>query len=212
MGGCDENWILLQRLLRIHIDVSGSGRLAAQVPLTPGEPELEFSPDSATLVLSYHVIQHMLEGRDPTPLIRIYGDGRVLVHYPVYMQRAGDYELQLTRQELRQLLVSMAQQGVVDFNPENAAAEKRAVMQQLAQRGEVAYVSDAAETVMDIRLTRYKPAGGFTTSLNLQKTVRWNNVAQEARLFPTLSSVGGLANAERQIRGLLDRNDLRRAR
>ena len=51
--------------------------------------------------------------------MQIYGDGRVHLHYPVYMQRSGDYELELGNLELRQLLLSLAETGAMDFDAQN---------------------------------------------------------------------------------------------
>ena len=91
-----------------------SMKVFASDVMLPLQPYAEFS--KSDLVLSYTQIIPMLEDRDPIPLLRVYANGRVHVHYPKYMKRAGDYIGLLSSTEIRELLSSMERQEISSFN------------------------------------------------------------------------------------------------
>ncbi len=68
------------------------------------------------LLVSYRDIWSAMADQDPIPLIRVFGDGRVLIHYPAYTPKARVYELQLQPQELEDLLRSLLGQGLATFD------------------------------------------------------------------------------------------------
>ena len=96
-------------------------------------PAVSRGQSSADLVLEYGHIHHMLAEQDSLPLLRIYADGLVKVHYPAYMSRAGDYELLLSRAELMTLLNQIGNElsaidfegGWVDFPRPKTGIERR---------------------------------------------------------------------------------------
>ena len=180
------------------------------LPAQQSAPDLEFPADPNYLVLSFTYIHSMLENPDSTPLMQIYGDGRVHLHYPVYMQRSGDYELELGNLELRQLLLSLAETGAMDFDAQNVGQLRLLEVERLKQQNIMVHVSDPTEMVIEVHLEFYKPPGTSTQFDNFQKSIRWSNVAQEAELFPEVLELQGLAEAERQLRSILERADLRR--
>lgn len=64
----------------------------AETNQAPGlQPVFAFSATSSEPVIEYDVVHHLLAERDPSPLLRIYGNGRVHDHFPAYMRRADDY-------------------------------------------------------------------------------------------------------------------------
>ena len=91
---------------------------SAQTPLAFQASE---NPSTVVMQLTQDV---GVEG-DDTPLLRIYGDGRVLVHFPVYMRRAGDYGLRLDSTELDGLLQTFVQGGWL-ISPSSACARRSA--------------------------------------------------------------------------------------
>jgi len=179
------------------------------LPAQQSAPDLAFPADPDYLLLSFTYIHSMLENPDTTPLMQIYGDGRVHVHYPVYMQRAGDYELQLGNLELRQLLLSLAETGALDLDIQELGELHQLQKELLAQQNLLIYISDSTEMVINVHLEFYKPPGTSAQIDNFQKSVRWSNVAQEAQLFPELIELQGLAEAERQLQAILERVNLR---
>ena len=74
-------------------------------------------------VIEYNLVHGMLAQPDPVPLLRVYGDGRVHVHFPAYMKRAGDYELLLNQVELDELLRQLDDNGIMSFDKARHAGE-----------------------------------------------------------------------------------------
>ena len=175
-----------------------------------GQPGLGFStlPSDVVLSLSYH--HDLLAENDPTPMIRIYGDGRVLIHYPAYMTLAGDYETRMTTGELRQLLLGMADRRVLDFDGQAVAQAKRQEQGRRAALGYLFEISDETHTVIQVNLNWYRPTGSGAQINNLRKTIRWGNLPEEAGLFPGIRDLQELADTEEELRSLLERDDLRR--
>ena len=173
-------------------------------------PALAFSTDTNNLLLSLTYIHHMLADQDSTPVTRIYGDGRVRVHYPSYMQLSGDYELRLTPVELHQLLFSLAETGAMDFDARGVGQLRRLEVEQLNQQGILFHISDSTEMIIEVHLAWYEAPGTSVRIHNFQNSIRWSNVAQEAQLLPHVSDLQGLAEAEQLLRSILERDDLRR--
>ncbi|MBT8144452.1 MAG: hypothetical protein KJO55_07110 [Gammaproteobacteria bacterium] len=155
--------------------------------------------DPGTIVLEYGHIVHMLAEQDPLPLLRIYGDGTAWVHYPVYMTRAGDYELKLSRKELQALFDGMAKAGLLDFDQRKVTQQRQQILSRSAEQW---HISDDTDTVIRVQLARYK------NKRNLDKTIRWRNVYTDAQRLPQLQPVQAISNLEQQLQSLLQR-DLR---
>ena len=66
-----------------------------------------FARDAATVVVSYTEVLGEIGEADAGPSVHVHGDGRVRVHYPAYMTRAGDWELQLSAEELLQAIAEI---------------------------------------------------------------------------------------------------------
>jgi len=178
-------------------------------PTATTHPAFEYSETAAEPVIEYNLVHHMLAEPDPEPLLRIYGNGRVHVHYPAYMTRAGNYELQLSQPELRTLLRALATDGIIDFN-QAATRHRRQQLaaQQRTASGSLFYVSDSSDTVIDIRLNEYQKGPGSARVVNLKKHFSWPDLKQDARRFPQLREITNVNNAAQRLETLLHRNDL----
>jgi len=172
-------------------------------------PAFEYSKTAAEPVIEYNLVHHMLAEPDPEPLLRIYGNGRVHVHYPAYMTRAGNYELQLSQPELRTLLRALATDGIIDFDQAATGHQRQQLAaQQRAASGSLIYISDSSDTVIDIRLNEYQKGPGTARVLNLKKRFTWSDLKQDARRFPQLREITNANNAAQRLETLLHRNDL----
>ncbi len=145
----------------------------------------------------------MLAEQDPTPLLRLYGDGRARVHYPVYMKRAGDYELQLSTDEMRNLLADLEGEGLPTLDVAGGELLRRGAVAEEESRGELFHVSDTSETV--IRMLVAQPGGRAAPR---RTTIRWSNVSSDAKRFPDLDAVQVIARCEERLRELTERDDL----
>jgi hypothetical protein len=190
--------------------ICASGAPAAADGLPDGPyPRLQYSQTAVEPVIEYNLVHHMLAEPDPQPLLRIYGDGRVHVHYPVYMKRAGDYELQLSQPELRALIRALAGDGIIDFDRATAREKRRQLQaQQRAATGTLFEISDSSETVIEIRLDEYQQAPGTAAVRNLEKRFAWSDLPQDARRFPGWAEIVKANNAAQRLESLLNREDV----
>lgn len=179
----------------------------------PLSPQFQFSAASAKPVVEYTLVHQMLAAPDPEPLLRVYGNGRVHVHFPVYMKKAGDYELQLSPAELGSLIRTLARDGVIDFDP---AAARNTVQQLEEQRresgGSLSYISDSTVTVIDIALDRYQSTPSTRAITNLRKKFVWKNLQHEARSYPQSQALRRAASSADKLHAFTNRSDLERIR
>lgn len=166
--------------------------------------ELSSSPDAVVLQLREDV---GIRDADDTPLVRVYGDGRVRVHFPAYMRRAGDYELRLSAAALRALLQAAAE-SLLPFD--SAAMESRVRDLEAAERrnGRVVRVSDRTTTVLDVRYERYRAAGDAIAFRDGVKRVAWTGLAGDARRYREVAALRDLAGVRQRVRALADHPDL----
>ena len=183
------------------------------------EAGVSWDPDPEAVLVSYRDIWAELANQDPTPLIRIFGDGRVLAHYPVYTPKAGEYELRLPLPELENLLLSLLAKGLATLEPEaverlKALEEQRGWEAALAadRSPEIFLVADDSTSVFELHLTGYRPAGAALTSGEVHRTSSWLGLATDAERYPEIEPIQHLRAAELELRALLERDNLRRIR
>ena len=200
---------LLSGLVAILIPPSGILAQTAGKPDIGFNPRFEFSRTSSEPIIEYNLIQHLLAEPDPEPLLRVYGDGKVLMHFPSYMRRAGDYELHLSRSELMALLRSLAADGILDFDPAAVRQNKRQLeAQQLTAGVELFTQSDVTETVIQVRLDGYQRGPDSARIVDLNRRFNWPNLEHDARRFPQSEALRGAAAGAGRLHGFLRRSDL----
>jgi hypothetical protein len=121
------------------------------------------------------------------------------------MKKAGDYEMQISRAELGELLRMLADKGVMDFDAAAVRQERRQL--ETAHRtatGEFFHVSDATDTVINIQLDQYQRTASSPRILGLNKQLRWRNLEHDARRFPQASRFTNAADASARLRALCD--------
>ena len=181
-------------------------------PLSERSFEYAEEPDTLVIQLSQDV---GIVDADPTPLLRVYGDGLVRIHFPVYMKRAGDYTLQLDQRELQDLLASFVEGGLIDFSPEATRAQMRGLAAASraqappGQPGQLTTRSDEATVSIEVRLSRYVPAVGAARS-DVTARIVWTGAQGDAAEFATLDTLQALAAAERRLLALTERADAAR--
>ena len=72
--------------------------------------------ENPNLLLDYHYYSDALENDSDVPRLRLYGDGTVLVNYPVYMTLAGDYSHSLSATQLTEIILLLKDRGIANFN------------------------------------------------------------------------------------------------
>lgn len=134
-------------------------------------------------VIHYQQNIAMLSGVDDRPSLSVYGDGRVVVHYPEYMKKAGDYEMKISDEELVGLIQSLSENGVLDFDEDKAKRDISAERKAHKKRGQFYAISDATETVIEVRLDEYQKNKSSKRITNFNKRFRWKNIEHDAARF-----------------------------
>ena len=185
----------------VAIAVPGHAQLAFLASADPGRVVIQLRQDVG------------IEG-DDIPLLRVYGDGRVLVHFPVYRPRAGDFSLQLNPAELNGLLLTFVQGGLGEFNRErvgNEIRQLRRANQQAALRtgSQISLTSRSDETIhsFEVRLESYTGPDGATRQ-DVSLPITWAGAQHDARDFPGVAAIQNLAALERQLLAITERPDL----
>lgn len=205
-----SRFLLVPLLLTVLLAMTGVQAQGPGQAGAAGQPQFLFPAQAEVPVIEYRLVHHMLADQDPDPLLRIYGNGRVHVHFPVYMKKAGDYEYQLSESELNALLRSLSQDGVIDFDHAAVTAERKQMEDQQRAAGELHYISDTTETIIDIRLNEYRRHPGARRIRNLYKRFSWKNLEQDERRFPQSNAIKGAAAGANRIHTLLDRPGMQR--
>ncbi|MFK5986350.1 MAG: hypothetical protein QM479_13135, partial [Pseudomonadota bacterium] len=124
---------------------------------------LEYSTSAEEIVVEYHVNHTILANQDPLPFMRVYGNGLVKVHYPIYMTKAGDYEYQLTQQELQALISSLDSNCVFTFKKQKVKEKIKLIKAQqevIAGQTILSYRSDPSITQIKVNLKNYTSSTG----------------------------------------------------
>ncbi len=154
---------------------------------------------SSLPIIHYQQNIHMLATANDRPAVQVFGDGRVWVHYPVYMKMAGDYEMQLDEAELIDLLHSLSDNGVMDFHTKKHKAERKSERQSFKAKGQYFAISDTLETIIEIRLDEYQKNNSSNNIKNFYKKFKWNNLEHDARHFKKIKA---LAQSNQSVNNL----------
>ncbi|GMQ89558.1 MAG: hypothetical protein BMS9Abin09_1058 [Gammaproteobacteria bacterium] len=174
-------------------------------------PQFQYSTQASTTVIEYNLVHEMLAEPDAVPLLRIYGNGRVHVHVPAYMKNAGDYEIQLKRNELDAIVLALSQDGVIDFDHSSIRKNlSRLNAQRLAATGTLWQVSDVTETVIEVNLDRYQRSPASTPVNGLKKSFSWKSLQLDARRYPESIAIQRAAASARMLHAVIQRPDLKR--
>jgi hypothetical protein len=162
-----------------------------RLPVSSTEPVIEYRQNIT-----------MLTEQDLQPKIQVFTDGRVRVHYPVYMKKAGDYEFELTWPELIQLIQSLSANGLMDFDQARVKQEKKDHDLKMKAKGELHYVSDAVVTLINIRLLDYQKTASSPITPNLTKYFSWGNLEQDAKYYKNNHSIQSAAKGIKTLDNL----------
>ena len=134
-------------------------------------------------MLTYELTHDML----PTPdnfSVTLYEDGIALVHYPGYMQQAGDYSVELSPAEVQEMRLLLEHPLVQGFDPGQEKSRKKGID---SQSDELFSVSDDSYSSFEIN------ASGNG------KHIRWANLAIDADRYPEIGVFRKLADIEAEL-------------
>lgn len=164
-----------------------------------------FSTDLTETVPVIHYQQNiqMLSGIDDRPSLNIFGSGRVVVHFPVYMKKAGDYEMLLDGSELVDLIQSLSGNGIMNFDEKKVKGKLRSYKKALKAKGQFYEVSDAVETVIDIRLDEFQKNKTSKKIKKFHKKFKWKNIEHDAARYKNESEIKDANKSVMQLRALM---------
>ncbi len=155
--------------------------------------------------------EHSLLPAAPEPMLRVYGNGRVRVHFPAHMKRAGDYEMFLNPQQMSELLRELADFGMMEFDSFAARHERDQLEDSRREAtGEVFHISDDTITQIRIRLGRFQRSNNAPLVRNLNRHIRLTNPRVHARRFPQSVRLQNAAAAVARLDALCHHPALRK--
>ncbi|HYD47802.1 MAG TPA: hypothetical protein VEB21_05615 [Terriglobales bacterium] len=173
-----------------------------------------YSRDPNTVILSLQEDPGEVRSED-TPSVRVFGDGRALIHYPAHMKQAGDYELRLTEAELDELMRTVAESKVPEIDTTRVRERKRTVLAERRARREVVHeTSDATVSTVEIDLARYQPTASAPrrAATRVKRSLRWSGVEPDAEQLPEIAELQGLNQVRGKLRAIMERPDRRKLR
>ena len=167
---------------------------------------------SDSVVVQWSRTPGELEAFDSSTRVTVYGDGRVLVNYPQYSPRKGNYETRLSSDELDALMNKLVSNKAMEFDA-GALAEPVVSSPSITTSsgltiGNIRHeTADADVTRITINLAEYQPSGGV-----LQRSVGKEVVVSDLQRLEELHSdnmaLKGLASAERTFIELIGSDKL----
>lgn len=138
---------------------------------------------SPGVMLSYELTHDMLRVPDNFS-VTVYDDGVALVHYPEHMDKAGDFQVELSPSEVQKIRLLLEHPLVQGFNPGSEKAKKKDLD---AQSQEMFAISDDSWSNFEV----HTPGN--------EKSIRWANVSIDARRYPGIGVFRKLADIEAQL-------------
>jgi hypothetical protein len=195
----------LQFVLLVALTCTSSISLSAKRVIESGDdsPGFSYATDSDTSepIIRYQLRIDMLANIQDRQTISVYGDGRVVVHYPAYMKDAGDYQMQLSEDELNQLIRELSDGGMMDFDHKEAKSRVEAARKLMRDKGQLYEVSDDVETVVEISLDEYQKNTNSKKVKGFNKQFRWKNIRHDAARYKNDSAINRAHDAVKRIQG-----------
>lgn len=148
--------------------------------------------DPSNVVVRYSRTPTEMEVEDRATTVTVYGNGRAVVYFPPHGYRQGLYQTTLSIIELDNMVATMVDAGMVEYDAAAIASARQSV---LASQNMGFYIGDADISTMELNLSSYTPAGGVA-QMNVSAVVTRSGLQLEARQFPGISSLARLAAAE----------------
>lgn len=182
---------------------------AAELSILPGGAIIEYSGDPDTPVIEVTVDIGMVAGDEETPRLRIYGDGRLHVHFPPGMKRSGNYHMQLGDTQMADILISLSDKGLMTFDEREARQAIREAKEQRSRapraKGQVLpkHRAEGTRTTITINLSQFKARGADQPTVSgFSHSISWHGTRSDAQNFPEIEEIANLFVAQQELLGL----------
>lgn len=160
--------------------------------------EYDMRPDA--IVLSFDQKYAELELKTTEPMLRIYGDGRMVVVRPFPFNNAGTFEGRLPRAEVMAILARLERLGVMRYDEKLVAKLRSDIEKDMWTQGRAFTVSDGVQLRIDVHLESY---GGQ----RLDKEIRYWNAEQYGERYK-IPALMDLALARKELEKIMSRPGL----
>lgn len=204
---------LIQALIAVSILFLASSSYAQRVIESGVQAagfRLNTDVSSDAPILSFQQNIKMLSATGDMPSVKVYGSGRVLVHYPVYMKLAGDYEMQLDEVELVNFIRAMSDDGMMSFDRKKVTEKMQVAKNEERKKGQLFTISDSVESVIDIRLDEYQKNRLSPKQKNFVKRVQWKDIEHDARRYKSNAEIIKANQSVTRLKGLMKDSRLRK--
>jgi hypothetical protein len=176
---------------------------------------VDYSRDADVVVASYSLTIGELENPDPGPSVRVYGNGRAIVHIPTYMKNGGDYAVQLSDAEMSSLIDTVAADELLQFDPVAVRQAKKDSMQFNRGGGATGErilfeVTDPSITTIEVRVRPAADGGAAGQAPEITKAISWSGLEADEQQFPDIRAIQKLSAAKNRLRAVMERSDLQR--
>jgi len=182
----------------VSASLAGSMALAAA---PAARFELPANPDA--IVLSFSERLGEIQSEDH-PWLRVHADGRVVAHRPSYLKNAGTFTSSISPDEMKGLLQTLADRGIMEFDPKAVVSELAA---EKSKNPTLFEASDVSIFEIRVRLKEYQPAGSLTVNRDFEKDIEWSGLRRDAKRFPQVAGVQALSAAVSDLQALAQRTE-----
>ncbi|MCP4368498.1 MAG: hypothetical protein GY797_10375 [Deltaproteobacteria bacterium] len=172
-----------------------------------GGAKLSYKSESEELVLRLSYKGGMIDDPDKYS-IKVFGDGKVLIHRPHMMKDPGDWYVMLTEEELRKLLSPFADPDVLTLSNEqldtlaNEARKKTGPIKPPDDHG--------VATTLEIIADGVTPAGEKEPTMKkIEQKITARNLEFNARTLLQVQPIQKLAACCRKLEEIAKRSDLK---
>ncbi|MFK8028995.1 MAG: hypothetical protein AB8G18_02040 [Gammaproteobacteria bacterium] len=162
-----------------------------------------FKGNSDEPVIFFTRIHDRVADVDDHQELSVFADGRVIVHTPVYMKKAGTFEYRLSTKEMQSLVAQLDANGLMSTDWEAARLERDTrAAQRNASTSDRFHVSDLTATHINMNFEQFGKSG--SKGKKLSANIVWNDIPVDAERFRNLAAVQQLAKVEKVLLQLTD--------
>jgi hypothetical protein len=158
---------------------------------------------AAEPLIYYRQIIELLSPTNDMPSLKIFGNGHVEVHFPVYMKKAGDYEMYLDDSEVIELIRTLAHYNIMRFDHQAVSAQVSAIENAHRAQGRLHHVSDAVISIIEIKLLDYRENSAAQITIDFHKKIQWTNLEHDVKRYPDISGIADINYAVSNLQALM---------
>ena len=168
---------------------------------------VQYDTSANVVILQYDQIPDMLKHPDITPILTIYGDGRVVTHIALYKKNSGDYAFALSPTELDSLIKFILEKNLHKFNIHSVRNQMKTIQH---ARQSFYSESDLTQSVFTLNVISFTDQSNKKITLQKAIKIKAENIQSFARKYPSISALQNLTAVEQRLQQLM--NDPRRVK